>query len=95
MRLGESLYFSYQVSNVSFEWLRRSVDLPETNLAVGPKERVFRNCWESLSDNCTEFSGDDACDKFYLKIDSALRGETRDLAASKLVVISAPDLTQM
>jgi hypothetical protein len=50
-RLSESLDLSHSVSDVSFERLGRSVDPPEADFAVGPKECVFSDCWVSLSDN--------------------------------------------
>jgi hypothetical protein len=50
-RLGESLDFSHTMSDVGFERLGRSVDPPEADFTVSPKESVFSNCWVSFSDN--------------------------------------------
>ena len=63
-RLGESLDFSHTVSDVSFERLGRSVDPPEADFAVCPKESVFSNCRVGLSDDGTESNGNDASNKF-------------------------------
>ncbi len=58
-RLGESLDFSHPVSDVSFKRLWRSVDPPEADLAVGPKECVFSDCWVSwqLAPWCWSLAG--------------------------------------